>query len=276
MTVTLAELPESRAQQSGSTDASSHTLLYTATGEQDDYTVHSYAIANVPSYVTRPTGVLYRKAIRITPVGFKVYEVAVEYGPPDRSSIPSNSYTFSFDTTGGTTNVKCAREHINSYPSVTTTPNHAGAIGVEQDGTVTGCDIVIPALKLTLEFKFASGYVTLAYVKALAAITGTTNSLSFLGFDAGELLFTGAAGSAGSATETNVTYNFIASSNATAITRGGITGIAKKGHEYAWEELGDNVDANGNGITKARAVHIERVYNSADFGAVFQWNLFTG
>lgn len=277
MSFSFTEKPDSRSQQSV-TDGSSCTLTYNATGEQNDYTVHAYAIANTATFVDLPIGRLYRKSIKLQPIGFQHYEVTVEYAPPEGGggSIPTGSYTFNFDTTGGTVNIKCAKEHINSYPAAATTPNHAGAIAVEQDGTVTGADIVIPALKFSLSFKYPSGIITVAWVKSLASITGTTNSAQFLGFAAGELLFIGATGSNGSAAEVEVTFNFIASQNATGLQRGGITGIAKKGHEIIWEELGDNLDSNGNGITKARAVHVERVYDSADFATYLNWNIFTG
>lgn len=277
MTITLTEKPESRAQQASADDAST-TLLYTATGEQDDALVRAYSYANTPNYVDSLVGRLYRKSLGLHPVGFQFYDVEVGYAPGTGGgpTLAIASFPFTFDTTGGTTNLKCAREHITSYPSATTTPNHAGAIGVEQDGTVAGADIIIPALKFSIPYKYNAGDVTIQWVKNLASITGCTNSRPFLNFDICELLFAGAGGTGSSEKQVEVTFNFVASGNATGITRGGITGIAKKGHEYAWEELGDNVDANGNGITKAKAVHIERVYNSVDFASYFNWNVFTG
>lgn len=277
MTVVLVESPESRPQQV-SVDDASYTLLYTATGEQDDAIVRAYATANTPTYVDTADGRLYRRSLQLQPDGFKIYRVQVEYAPAEGGgpTLDILSFPFTFDTTGGTTNIKCAREHIASYPSATTTPNHAGAIGVEQDGTVTGVDIVVPALKFSIPYKYAPGIVTIAWAKNLSSITGTTNLYRFLAFDPGELLFAGASATGASDKQVEVTFNFVASGNVTNLARGGITGITKKGHEYAWEEVGDNVDVNGNGITKAKAVHVERVYNAVDFASYFNWNVFTG
>lgn len=277
MSFSFNETPESRAQSSGTSSTASHTLTYIANGEQDDYTVHAYAIANTPTYVVRPTGTLYRNGISVRPNGFQQYIVEVSYGKLDKNSLPSNSYTFNFDTTGGTTNVKCGKSHIASYNSggTVSSPDHKGAIGVRSDGTVDGVDIIIPKLRINLSFKFASGSVTAAYMKSLAAITGCTNSKRYLGFDAGELLFLGATGSNGSNMEMEVTYSFEASGNVTGLSSGGITGIAKKGHEYLWHEFDDQVDT-GKPVTRAKYVHIEQVYDSADFEATFAWNQFTG
>lgn len=274
MPFSFQETPESRAQESGTSSSATHKLVYKAVGEQDDYTVHAYAIANTPLYVTRPTGILLRNSISITPDGFNQYTVEASYGRPDKNAIPANSYTFNFDTTGGTVNVKCAKQHINTYPSGG--PNHNGMIGVEKDGKVNGADIIIPKLRFTLTFKFASGIITIAYMKALADVTGTVNSVNFLGFAPGELLFMGATGSNGTQTEMEVSFSFEASPNVTGLSRGTVTGIAKKGHEYIWEQPDDDVDGDDNAVQTVTAVHVERVYDTADWNPTFKWNIFTG
>ena len=273
VSVTLTETPESRGQSYSATGDASLTLIYKASGEQDDATVRNYVAANTPATVNALSGTLYRKTIRLAAEGFQLYAAEVEYAPPDRTTLTSGSYTFSFDTTGGTVNIKAAKAHVHSYP--TNGNFHKGAIGVKQDGTVEGCDIIIPKLKLTFVFKFPAGRITADYVKGLASITGMVNRLPFLDYQAGELLFLGAVGSAGSETETEVTYEFEASQNVTGITSAGVTGIAKAGHEYLWQEFGDDVDS-GVGVTIAKRVHIEQVYDSADFAAAFNWGIFTG
>src|SRR4051812_27871031 len=123
MSFTFNEAPDSRDQSSGNAQSASHRLIYKASGEQDDYVVHAYALANTPLYVTRPSGVLFRRQISLRSDGFQQYFVEVDYGP---SSATTNSFTFDFDTSGGTVNRKCAREHIHTYP--TNGDFHKGAI----------------------------------------------------------------------------------------------------------------------------------------------------
>ena len=272
MAFTFEETPESRAQ-SYSEQGDNVTLIYKAVGEQNDAVVREYAATTgTPGTVTGLTGILYRKEISLRPDGFRQYYVEVPYGRLDKTSIPRNSYTFSFDTTGKTTNVKVAKAHIKSYP--TDGNFHKGVIGVKQDGSVDGADIIIPGLRLSFAFKFPSGIITANYVKNLSRKTGTVNLYRFLGFEPGELLFMGATGENGSEVDMTVNFAFEASENAIGITTGGITNVDKKGHEYLWHEFGDEVDS-GVGVTRAKRVHVEQVYDPADFDSAFGWNIFT-
>lgn len=269
---TFTEKPESR-RQSYSSQNDQITLIYAAVGEQDDSVVRTYATTGSPATVTGLTGVLYRSEIGLNPEGFQLYTVEVTYTRLSVNAIPTGSYAFNFDTTGGTVHINCAKAHVASFPAGA--PDHKGAINVKEDESVDGVDIIVPKLKFTLAFKFPTGVVTIAYVNSLAAITGTTNRYRFLGYNEGELLFLGATGSDGSASEMELSFNFEASANATGFTSGGITGISKWGHELLWHEFG-SVVSSGKAATNATAVHIERVYDAADFGAVFKWNIYTG
>ena len=277
MAFTFTEDPASRDQVSGTADSASHMLIYKAAGEQDDFIVHQYAIANTPVTVVRPTGVLYRNQVRLHPEGFQLYRVEVSYAKLGRGTMPIGKVTFNFDTSGGTTHVRVAKKHVRSYGGFDGPESnfHKGAINVSQDGHVEGTDVVIPYLKFSLMFKFASGQVTLAYVKKLAAITGTTNSQRFLSFEPSELLFRGATGDDGTDVESTVRYDFEASQNASGLTFGDITGVDKAGWDYLWFEFKDEV-VDGHPGTQPLFAHVERVYDQSDFGQVFGWNLFTG
>lgn len=272
MSFTFIEVPESRSQQSGTADDASHLLVFKAVGEQDDYIVHDYARFNTPISVTRPTGMLFRKTISLRPDGWGQYYVDVNYGKLDVHSLPQNSYTFTFDTTGGTVHLEHAQEHRATFPP--TAVSHNGSIGVAPDGNVKGTDVIMPKLSFTLAFKFPSGKITFGYMTGLSRATGSTNKYRFLGFEPGEVLFRGANGSDGSQSEMEVNYGFEASQNITDQTVGDITGVTKRGHDVSWIEFGDKV-TDGKPTTVATAVHIERVYPEADFDAVFQWNVFT-
>ena len=159
-------------------------------GEQDDAVVVSYAIFASPASVFTPVGQLWRKDVKVIPNGFANYRVEVSY---EQKKHTTGDWTFSFDTTGATFNIKIAREHLNSdfAPGVSESDvlGHHGAIGVKEDGDCEGADIVVPALKLTVTYRAAVGIISMAYMKLLAGATGCTNSNPFIGFDAGELLF---------------------------------------------------------------------------------------
>lgn len=288
MTFTLEETPDSGES---TTSPPTVTYKYVAEGETDQNIVWSYALGATPFFVLGPPGILYRQDIKVKPVGHALYEVTVPYAPNKREV---GSYHFSFDTTGATVKVKVAREHIHSYPDteasldqdgnpnldddgnpiINTLPTnpHKGAIGIKQDGDVDGADLVTPALKLTVTFKHPQGQITIAQAKNLAGATGKTNVNQFLGFAAGELLYLGSTGSEGTECETEVAYQFAASSNESGLTFGGITGIVKAGWAFAWVEFKEVVDDKGGAATVAKRVHIERVYNSCDYAGVFGWS----
>ncbi len=255
------------------------TLRYKAVGEPNDATVVAFAIAGTPTSVFTPVGQLWRQDVKVDPDGYAQYKVTVTYGLRNRET---NSFTFNFDTTGATTKVKIAREHLGTYyspsqPHSSDTNPHHGSIGVKQDQDVEGCEIIIPNLKIGVIFRFPQSSITIAKVKQFASVTGMTNSDEFLGFDPGELLFLGATGSDGSNAELEVNFQFAASQNASSLTFGDIVGIVKTGHAYAWVEFVTDKTSDSKAATvPPLAVHVERVYDTASFhdtlfndGAVF-------
>lgn len=261
----LTETPESGSE---TFEPPTQTRVYNALGEADMSVVRGYALSGTPNSVYHPRGALYRKDIRIDPLGYLLYRVTVPYGLLDRTNPPKGKVTFSFSTTGGTANIKLARAHVASYPD--DGPWHAGSINVGSDGEVQGVDIVIPALKLSYTFTHPLGLVNESYAQTLASVTGRVNSAPFRTFAAGELLFIGADGSDGTEADASVTYNFIASSNESSLTLGDIAGIVKEGHHYAWVEFYDDIH-DGAPVRKPRRVHIERVYESFNFYSIFGW-----
>ena len=153
-------------------------------------------------------------------------------------SVPSGSnpgYTISIDTTGGTLLRTVA---ISETRYGTGAADFKGAIDV-QDGVAQGVEIVIPALKINVRARIASQYITspAAYANIIAELTGTTNLNAEFGgaYAAGELLFLGASGEI-VGNDPTLTFSFAASKNITGLTIGGISGVAKTGHQYLWCE----------------------------------------
>lgn len=242
------------------------TTRWRASGEPDPAIVQAAARSLTPIAQTISAGVVYRQNIAVADAGHRLYDVTVTYGQK-RHNV--GDWSFSFDTTGGTLRITAAKEHIRSYPDDGNT--HKGTIGVKPDGDPEGCDIIIPAMKLSVTFRHAQGAVGIGFVKTLARATGHTNSDSFLTFAPGELLFLGGTGSDGREAEAEVTYHFAASENAVGLQYGDIDSIAKKGHEYIWVEF-EQKDSAGKAATVPKLIHVERVYDPISFSGTFGWS----
>jgi hypothetical protein len=175
-------------------------------------------------------------------------------------------YTISIDTTGASILQTVSYAQTRYAISGLTAPDYKQAIDV-QDGVANGVERIIPALRMTVRARLATEYIIspVKYARLVSELTGTTNSGTMFGeFAAGELLFAGASGDI-VAEEPTLQFTFIASKNVTGLAVGGVTGIAKKGHEYLWCLFDTAKDAStGLLIRKPRAVYIDQVYGSAD------------
>jgi hypothetical protein len=189
-----------------------------------------------------------------------------QYGLPSRSGGQVGESFFNFDTSGGTVHITQAKENIQNYP-IGQAPDHKGAIGVTKEG-VEGTDIGFGGFAFSETHYFDRSRVTTAYKKTLRDLSWKVNNASFRGFSAGEVVFKGARGSQRGKEDYEITFQFEANENLTAysfVQNPAITGD-KKGWEYAWVEYKDDEDP----VTKRKiqvplAVHVERVYDTANF-----------
>lgn len=223
--------------------------------------VHSFALGATPAVIATIYGILYRQDIRVRQSAYNQFDVEIPYAA---RKAEQGEWTWDYDTSGASIHITNSKETIESYP-VSTAPDHKGAIGVSGDD-VAGTERVIPALKINVHYKHPSGIVTLARVKALAAITGTVNSDTFLTFAPGEVLFLGSRGQDGTEAEASATYMFAMSSNATGLSIGDITGVAKKGWQTAWIAYKENVDG-GKPARVPQYVYVERIYDNVAMAA---------
>jgi hypothetical protein len=230
-------------------------LQYVAAGATDEYYVRGYALAATPAIVNTPEGTLYRQDLSIDWQASDIAYVSVPYAERKKEN---GTFRLSFDTTGGTLTIKCAKEHIATFPS-TGAPNHGGAINVHGD-EVDGTDIVVPALKITAHFTHPAGIITLPQIKHLARTTGKSNSDNFLTFAPGEVLFLGCSGSEGTDAPTEVAYQFAMSENLQNHVIGGISVLAKAGWDVAWIQFKDDV-SNNKPVKPPEWIHVERVYD---------------
>ena len=230
------------------------TLRYVAQGEHSSSFVNAYALAGTPAIVVHQNQILYRQDIQLEPAGYDVYYATIPYAQQKKEN---GSFHLTFDTTGGTLNLKASKQTVASYPEGA--PNHGGAIGVKSNKEVEGADIVIPALKISVHFKHPAGIISIPRIKQLARWTGNVNSDTFLTFAAGEILFLGCSGSEGTDSPTEIGYQFACSENLQNTVIGGITVAQKDGWDVAWIQFKDDVDA-GKPIKPPAFIHVERVY----------------
>ena len=196
------------------------------------------------------------------------FKVIVQYQESEdseqASSVSEYDSVFSFDTGGGTLHLTQSRKTVGKYP--TDAPDFGGAIGYDGE-TVNGVDIIQPAANDTETHYFPDSKITTAYKKMLSLATGTVNLKSFRGYDPGEVLFLGAAGSKRSSDALwEVTFKFAISPNRKNFEVGDISVGMKFGWDYLWVRYADKVDDEAKTLVKKPvAVYIERVYQLADF-----------
>jgi hypothetical protein len=258
--LTWDERPKSREVSS---NPPSETRHYVAGGLHDPASVEAWAWSLTPQVIVSNHGFLHLQDIRVSPEGHKLAYVEAVYGKKKQQV---GSFRLSFDTTGGTVRIKTSRSTIQKYPE--DAPSHRQAIGVKRDGDPEGCDVIIPSLKINVHFKHPTGIITLQRIKQLARSTGAVNSVRFLTFRAGEVLFAGAVGDEGTDTETEVTYQLLMSENATGLSIGDVANnIQKDGHDYLWVEFKELVDG-GKRAVAPKHVYVERVYRRLNLAAI--------
>jgi hypothetical protein len=256
--------------------ASSYAKSYKIFGTADDTVLHSAINAEISAngrywqYPGVPGVQLMAESYSVSYLGDNAWQRTINYektGADDEATAPLKRAR-SFDTTGGTQH-KTQAEAESRFGS--NAPDQQKAIGVDSNG-VNGVDIVVPQLSWQESYDVPNSYVTSAWIRGVAGVTGTTNNAAFRGFEAGEVLFLGCSGSQewddqkGSG-PWSLSFRFAASKNVTGETIGDITGIAKKGHEYLWVRYEDAV-SSGSLLKKPKAVYVNKVYKDSNFSAL--------
>lgn len=265
----------------GKKAASTMTRSYKVFGSADDLVVHDEAnrvISGQLMFWQYPGAnvQLMAESYSLEYLGDEAWHVTISYEKlgADGDEPDPMRRSRSFDTSGGTQHITQAEAEARFGVNA---PDQQKAIGVDGDN-VAGVDIVTPSLSWTETYDVPNQFVTAAYVKTVASLTGTTNNAAFRTFAAGEVLFLGASGSQDWDEQKgdgpwSLSYKFSASPNAgvgqtlPAITIGAINDIAKKGHEYLWVRYEADVNQNVL-LKKPKFVYVNRVYREADFGSL--------
>jgi hypothetical protein len=284
------ETSESRSatlHRKGKRADSTVTVTYLAFGTSVDTEVHTYAntfFSNNRFYAIGDY-VFMVEQYSVEYIGDECFQVTATYtktGADNEEQEAPLRRTRSFDTGGGTQHITQA-EAEQRYAATGTAPNQNKAIGVDGD-SVAGVDVIVPALQWTETYDVPSTYVTAAYIKGVAALTGTVNNAAFRSFQPGEVLFAGCSGNQEWDEEKgdgpwSLSYKFVASPNrglptgvsgpatAAAIDVGSISGIVKKGHEYLWIRY--EAAVSGSDLLKRpKFAYVNQVYREASFSGL--------
>ena len=275
----------------GKKATSSYVKSYKIFGTADDTVLHNAVNAEISNngrywqYPGSPSMQLMAESYSVSFLGDNAWQVTIQYeknGAEDGDAPLKRSR--SFDTTGGTQHITQAAQGdivgVSGNAVTTASPERRfppsapmmnGAIGVDSNG-VNGVDIVSPQLQWQEQYDVPNAYITSAYIRGLAGITGTVNNASFRGFASGEVLFLGCSGNQEWDDQKgrgpwSLTYRFVASQNVTNKTIGSISGIDKKGHEYLWVRYEDAVSSSSL-IKQPKAVYVDKVYMDGDFSGL--------
>jgi hypothetical protein len=200
------------------------------------------------------------------------------YGNPDFTQRDPGNFTISFDISGQTQRITQSLATVNAY----TRPgswrrDFKGAINVSSDGSVEGCDIVVPVVNYTVNYSFPqTQFDDGTYIRKLIAAVGSVNSDAFQGLAPGEGLLARVSGQRRADRAWDLSFGFGVSLNASAangntLTVGEISGIEKDGWDYLWVYYAEEQQsaAGGSGvkyITKVPAhAFVERVYRRTAF-----------
>ena len=252
----------------------SYVLRYLIRGTDDDVLVRALANASSP-----PTyDVLVKQQIHTVQEGGGWWLADVEYGPRQIGSPGSVEWSFEIGG-GGSLHIQNSLATVGKYAKSGTAPDFKTAINVRRDGNgqaVDGLDIDATAFHWSETHHLAFGLVTPAYINKLYSLRGKVNDRAWRIFEKGEVRLTGISGSAKGEWTVPLTFSFEASHNATNLTVGDITGIAKEGWQYLWTYFEDVEDETAQELVKQpKTVYVERVFeygNFDDLGLPDPWN----
>jgi len=179
-----------------------------------------------------------------------------------------------FSTKGGTARIRTSRETMQAVGrNGRTVPNFHGGIGW-QGGKCEGVDVITPAWTKTVAIKYLANVVDQQFERLLYGLTGTVNSHTFLGMNAGECLFYGCDVSDSETTDNNgnrlltkdLLFEFRGIPNIRGMFAGDIGPFDKDGWDYVWEFYREVPDfGSKNMIQVAQGIYVERVYDRNDF-----------
>lgn len=225
-------------------DAVASYVMYAIQTGGVDRNGHAYG----PTYLT-PQGLLYWNSIQLHENFYgQSYEISVTFGPHQKQE--TGTYMVRIEHAAGMAQAT-AGERISGYP--TDCPDNNGVVFNGQD--VVGVDVPYNQTRIVISYRHPQAFLNHAYLRAIGALVGHPNSDVFLGYDPGEICYTGGNASQ-SDCECTAEYSFEVSRNVTNLDVGGIAIAEKKGFDvispvYRWD-----TDEDQDGKTAAiRTIH---------------------
>jgi hypothetical protein len=271
----MASVSELVGQQWTSGDSATASRKYWV----EDAISAAAAVALARAVAPPRWGSLNRKSEDASELGGDIYEVTVHYSTRAPTDVAAGDPpTFSFEI--GTTQTKLMQSFVNvaNYAKEgSTPPDHKGSINVTKAGgrlNVEGVDVFVPTFTWEETHQLNPLLVaSYAWLMTAEAMTAKINAAPWRIWAPKELVFLGASGASKGGDAIPVTFKFASSKTRVGISipsSGGddaITGITKAGWDYLWVEYEEVADLASKMLTsKPKAVHVEQVYQTADFG----------
>lgn len=191
--------------------------------------------AIVSTYATygTPQGTLFWNSIQLHESFYgQMYEISVTYSPYNKAT---GTYLIRIEHSAGMAKAT-AGTRIAGYPA-DTCPDNKGVIWNGRE--VVGVDVPYNQTRVVVSYRHPEAFLDHDYLRAVGELTGHPNEDEFIGYDPGEVCYTGGNGTE-SQCECSVEYSFEISRNVTDFEVGGITIDEKKGFDilspvYKWD-----------------------------------------
>lgn len=174
----------------------------------------------------------------------------------------------SFDCSSSSKHIVRSLNQKKLYPS----PDPGGMIGwngkTGSDADFAGADVGTATMRETYTKQMRSADLTTAYRRTIANLTNTVNSTSFMGWEAGEVMFLGASFSGSLSGEfITVTFNFAIQQNERNVEVAEGLRVNKRGWEYIWT-ITETVSEGENKAPRVKIINaiVDQVYRYEDFG----------
>ncbi len=268
MLITWNERPHSYRTK---TNPREDSIGYVLTGVSTMAMAKVYAgLYSAFALLTPDGSTLYRNNIDATEAGFLLWHIEVSYSTFPRKEPQAGDQSWNFDTTGATKHITQSLSTDSTYYDSALLPagaeDYGGAVGVNENGDVEGVDIVDRAFKWTENWKLPLNQFGWSYALLMSQMTGSVNSASYRGLDAGCVLYEGAQGgmSRSDPTLLDVTFHFNYQPTRDSFTVGSITGITKIGQQYMWVGYKTKM-GNNRKIQVPCQVNVENLFQQQDF-----------
>lgn len=259
------------------------SYLITGTANDAEQTALNALLAEAPLEVEAGLYFGYFKDCKLSYAGNNAWKATAtwevpEFRPNDGEDA-ADSIAFSVDTTGATAHVNESLEVTDhEWATGVTNIDRKKTIGEQNDGSVAGCEKVVPngrySFTKILKMSDYSPATAIAHQDKTGKVNSSETTIYVTAtqgfvFAAGCLLFLGMRTNYQPTSKTvEIYYEFQYSPNATGLTVGSVT-VDKKGHEYLDIHFIEKLDATTNKTIKDLSdVMVHRVYETTDLNGL--------